>query len=140
MKLSYKSVYHLLERYFARQTFLDQFIDKDIPPSIFQASLLFAEKSEDYDYLTVMRDKELYSGKYVFFTNMKQEHPIILEKNKNLTIIEFAFLYLQCDIHIQEFKDTLEAQAENIQESAKTQIEIFEDLVNALQKLKEKVE
>lgn len=118
MRIPYKAVYHLLDRFYARRSDLGEYLDKEIASEIFKGSILFAHKNEDYQYLNVMiEDKETYTKECIFFTNMKiQEHPIVLIKDNDLTFMEFALLYTHCDIHIEEFKSVVKSQFEDKEE------------------------
>lgn len=113
MKIGYKAVYSLLERFYAQRT-LSAFITQDIDMDIFNASILFAKGIQDYNYLSaVVEKREALSDRYVFFTNYKAQHPIVLERDKDLTLLELVLLHHRSVIHIEEFKTMIEAIAGN---------------------------
>jgi hypothetical protein len=114
MKISYQATYFLLEKYFARVSSIDEFLEDHVSSDIFSASVLFAKEQEDYRYLSTMISGKSESDNFVFFTNFKSDHPpIVIEKDKDLSLLEFALLQNKCGIHIEEFKSVVESTSEN---------------------------
>lgn len=135
MQISYKAVYHLLERYYLRRS-LNSLVEENITDDVFKFSQLFALKQEDYTYMEVMVEKrEMLNSKYAFFTNLKGgSHPVVLEKDKDFTLLEFAALNLTTGIPQAEFMAVIEAQASNEGHKVVEEISRFEVYVKALSK------
>lgn len=131
MRISYKAVYHLLEDFYPRRS-LNTFLE-EIPQDIFRASLLFAKQNEDYEYLDVMiTQRERLDNEYAMFI-APHSSPIILRKNVDLTLLEFAFLCRNnTNIHISRFQEVVEAIALNKSLDSDKICKEFENLVKVL--------
>ena len=113
--LSFKSVYHLLDRYYLRKT-LNSFVFTDTAENVFDSSKLFAIQEQDFVYMDIMVTKrDDLDKKYILFLDGKHNVPFVFERDKDFSILEFAILSKKCeDIGIPpgEFETTLEAQAQ----------------------------
>lgn len=139
MKISHKAAYHLLDRFYARRS-LNELIKQDVSEDILNASILFAKDREDYMYLSVMeRDRAEYDKEYAIFVGPGLDHPIILKNQEDLTLLEFAILYKNCDIHISEFLTVVEAIANNLMLNEKEEIEYFKKMAALFKEVKAEV-
>lgn len=128
MKIPHKAAYHLLDRFYARRSF-NGFIQSDISLDIFNAALIFAQQKEDYKFLaSAVTQREEFDRDYCFFTGPGLENPIILKKDQDLTVIEFAILYKNCGIHISAFVETVNSIAENERLDAEKIVNYFKSV------------
>jgi hypothetical protein len=135
--ISYKAVTHLLEREYKSYR-INTFI-KEIPEGIFQGSLIFATNVEDYRYLSTMTTKrDEFNKEYDIFLGEKHDLPLILRLDNGMRLNEFAILYHKCSIHINEFKDIVYAQSEDIPKyrdiNPDEQVSIFLGYVSDIEK------
>lgn len=114
LKISYKAVYTLLGRSYKRTSVNKLLLSDEIPDNVYQTSLIFALKAEDYEYLNVLdKNKDRLDEQYVLFIDGLDETTLTLEKDKPLSLLELAVLSLKCPkIPIAEFITTIEAQAD----------------------------
>jgi len=89
INLSFKSVYHLLDRFYTRRS-LNGFIYNDIPDNVFEASKLFAIQQEDYKYLDVMVFKNLSLLEMLSILSISSSVKNTLSTFTNLTAILFS--------------------------------------------------
>ena len=126
MRITHKAVYNLLHNSYARRS-LNEFIHQDVTEDILNASILFAEDKEQYIYLAVMVNNRVNLDKeYSLFISPSLDHPIVLKKDADLTLVEFAILYKNCNIHISEFKTIVESTAEGLNLDAEKYVKTFE--------------
>lgn len=136
MHISYKATYALLDRHCARRT-LNSFISNDVEDSVFESSKLFAHLKEDYGYLSVMVEgRESYNKEFIFFTRPDIVHPIVVLKDIEITMLEFAALSIKSQINIDHFIEVIEAQAESKGMDAAKEIHSFSqglDVIKSIQ-------
>jgi hypothetical protein len=112
MLISYKAVYHLIDRFYARKS-LQGIIDdcKDY----FDEAIDKAKELEDYAFLeTLINQKDSLNEEFVVFFNYKNRLPTVLNKDEDLSLEAFAYLCVDCtDIPFTEFRDIVHAQAAN---------------------------
>lgn len=116
MKIPFKAVYALLDNFFARRS-INEYIKNDISEEIFNGSLMFAKAVDDYNYLSsLVSYREQLENDYCLFIGRPTQLPIVLKKDEDLTIIEFATLYRQAgNIHKSYFDDIINSVGNNIQ-------------------------
>lgn len=128
MKIGYKAVYHLMNTNYVRRSLKS--VLRDVPADVFNASLLFAKDKEDYRYLSVMtNNREALDQEYVIFTNIRQENPIILKKDQDLSLLELGILCSVCDINEAEFIGLIEATCKNIGIDPSPRIKSFNQIL-----------
>ncbi len=78
--------------------------------------------------IITVNNRDSLDKKYALFIDgIDYENiPIVLEKDKDLTLLEVAVIAIKCPrIDIEKFKHIIEAQAESSQKDAKDCIETF---------------
>lgn len=134
MQITYKAAYTLLDTFYIRRT-LQGYINDYIPPNMFESSVLLAHRIEDYLYLDVMVSKKDYlSNKYAIFVK-DNEMPIVLELDKDLSLMEFAILSTKTCIPVEEYKVVVESTADGKGESASEMVKIFEQCLSVVKEL-----
>lgn len=113
MVLKYSEVIKMLGQAFiikSKSEFISEF------DAIISDSLDVANKLEDYDYLSVFAEITTKFDNFVIAYDLRYnafEYPVILEINKDLTLMDFAQLYYKCkhSIHMTTFLKCIEAEA-----------------------------
>lgn len=132
MRVTYKAICNLLNNSYAIRS-LNEYIHQDTTDDMLNSSILFARDKEQYRYLTVMVEKRAdLDSKFTLFISPNSGHPIVLIKDRDLTIVELAILYTSCMIHISEFITLVEATAGNLGLNEQECVENFEGWVEAL--------
>lgn len=105
--LSYKAIYHLVDTYYVRRSVagvIDHYSEHQ------QKAIETAHVIEDYSFLQVLvNDRNNYEEQYAIFMNPKVHLVTMLEKDKDLSIPEFAKLLFDLDIDLQLGLDLIES-------------------------------
>lgn len=133
LTINYKAAYNLLEPFYQRRSLHQIVFGYDTPENIFEASKVAAMALEDYDYLDVMVSKreDLDKKFSLFIDGIDYENlPIVLEKDKDLNLLEFVIVSLKCNNKIDPklFHSVIESQAESKQKDARLCIELFDSI------------
>lgn len=113
-KISHKAAYQLIGRFYTRKS-VKAFTNGEVDEAVLNSSFVFALQNEDYEYLETFTKKldQLDSSYYIFYDGIN-EKAIVLEKNRDFTVIEFAILSLKCTkIAPEEFETILIGLAES---------------------------